>query len=97
MGQIGESELSPELEVSRGTHMGMASSTMRLNSQVKILTNDKNMRVRKGPFLPSEKADPEPVKIHLASTGLRASSHELPKTLPYKACLAGEALLRERY
>lgn len=46
----------------------------------------------KGPFLSSEQADPKPVEIHLASTGLRASSHELPKILPCKACLAGETL-----
>lgn len=29
---------------------------------------------------------------YLASTGLRANFHELPKTLPYKAPLAGEIL-----
>lgn len=46
----------------------------------------------KGPFLFREQADPKPVEIHLSSTGFRASSHELPKTLPYKACLAGETL-----
>lgn len=46
----------------------------------------------KGPFRSSEQSDPKPVEIHMASIGLRASSHELPKTLRYKACLAGEIL-----
>lgn len=46
----------------------------------------------KGPFLSSEQGDPKPAELHAASTGLTASSHELPHTLPYKACLAGETL-----
>lgn len=44
----------------------------------------------KHPLLPSGQADPKPVETHLASTGLRAYFHEVPKTLPYKVSLAGE-------
>lgn len=55
MNQVGKYELSPELEVSRGTNMVMSCSTMRLSSQDKILTNDKNMHVWKDPFYPANR------------------------------------------
>lgn len=46
----------------------------------------------KRPFLSSEQGDPKPAELCVASAGLTASSHELPNTLPYKACLANETL-----